>query len=717
MKTIKIFLASSEELKEERTIITEFVAELNSHFKSRGLCLEVERWEWLDSSMGKDRKQDEYNNILKTCEMCLTLFWHRFGCYTEEEFSIAANQAKMGQNPQKVYVFFKNMDDGTPISDELLRFKEKLVEKYNHFHDVFTTPDSLKLKFLLQLEIYQKNIIGDRTIDIFNGQICIDNHAIVDMNNIPFILNNEGYQKKKNELGDLNVEIENKQEELKKKEEKLNRKEERLAQNPDDEDLKEDIEEILETIERINVELQQKIDKRNKLQDELEKDQQNLLDTARHITQLKGEQISARMQRAIDAFESGDVQRADIILKEAERDAEQIFNDIQILKSTGKESVEELILKANVKMSNNNIDIDERIEQTNNIYLLAIKIAKEIGYEKERLAELIDKYGSFLLEYGEYEQALQYRMELVSLLNDSNDDNVLASAYNKMGNALMDNSLYEDALDSFQKAITITERLASPDPILVAEIYNSIGNYYLVTKQYDKSMDFHQKALKIRINVLGENHYDVAQSYNNIGNVLFRLDNNKEALEYHFKALKTKENILGENHRSIAISSKNIGNIFLDLKSYREAYQFYNRALKIFNNSLGTLHSDTCNVINCIFEIWDLGIKLEECQDEIIEWVSKCTTYAKKGYWSAQRNLGVLYENGHGVVQDYAKAAEWYTKAALQGYSFAQCNLGVLHENGRGVKQDYYKAIEWYTRAAEQGDSIAQYNLGFTIRS
>ncbi len=30
-------------------------------------------------------------------------------------------------------------------------------------------------------------------------------------------------------------------------------------------------------------------------------------------------------------------------------------------------------------------------------------------------------------------------------------------------------------------------------------------------------------------------------------------------------------------------------------------------------------------------------------------------------------NLGVLYQNGSGVARDYAKAREWYEKAAAKG--------------------------------------------------
>ena len=46
-----------------------------------------------------------------------------------------------------------------------------------------------------------------------------------------------------------------------------------------------------------------------------------------------------------------------------------------------------------------------------------------------------------------------------------------------------------------------------------------------------------------------------------------------------------------------------------------------------------------------------------------------------------------MYKNSEGVRQDYAKALEWYTKAANQGVAEAQFNLGLMYENGEGVRQ------------------------------
>ena len=85
---------------------------------------------------------------------------------------------------------------------------------------------------------------------------------------------------------------------------------------------------------------------------------------------------------------------------------------------------------------------------------------------------------------------------------------------------------------------------------------------------------------------------------------------------------------------------------------------------------------------------------------------------AESGHAIAQFNLGVLYDKGLGVPQDFEIALMWYTLAADQGYASAQTALGEMHNKGQGVPQDNRIAARWYTLAAEQGHAGAQYSLG-----
>ena len=61
-----------------------------------------------------------------------------------------------------------------------------------------------------------------------------------------------------------------------------------------------------------------------------------------------------------------------------------------------------------------------------------------------------------------------------------------------------------------------------------------------------------------------------------------------------------------------------------------------------------------------------------------MEW---CRKAADQGYAAAQYNLGIMYDNGHGVEQSNEKAAEWYRKAANQGYPDAKKKLSELGAN------------------------------------
>ena len=85
---------------------------------------------------------------------------------------------------------------------------------------------------------------------------------------------------------------------------------------------------------------------------------------------------------------------------------------------------------------------------------------------------------------------------------------------------------------------------------------------------------------------------------------------------------------------------------------------------------------------------------------------------AELGLDEGQYNLGVCYETGDGVAQDFKKAVYWYKKAADQGYAKAQLNLGICIYNGYGTDADPVEAAKLFLLAANQGNMYAQFNMG-----
>jgi TPR repeat protein len=86
---------------------------------------------------------------------------------------------------------------------------------------------------------------------------------------------------------------------------------------------------------------------------------------------------------------------------------------------------------------------------------------------------------------------------------------------------------------------------------------------------------------------------------------------------------------------------------------------------------------------------------------------------AEEGDVSAQNRLGLLYDEGTGVPQDYRQAKEWFEKAAKQGHVGAQVNLGTLYLQGEGAPQSAQMALFWFSWAAEQGHALAFAKLGW----
>ena len=68
---------------------------------------------------------------------------------------------------------------------------------------------------------------------------------------------------------------------------------------------------------------------------------------------------------------------------------------------------------------------------------------------------------------------------------------------------------------------------------------------------------------------------------------------------------------------------------------------------------------------------------------------------ARRGDARAQAKLGVAYEYGYGVPQDYAVAVVWYRRAARQGNATAQYLLGLMYDRGQGVSEDTVAAQKW----------------------
>ncbi|TCK99866.1 hypothetical protein BXY66_3570 [Shimia isoporae] len=109
--------------------------------------------------------------------------------------------------------------------------------------------------------------------------------------------------------------------------------------------------------------------------------------------------------------------------------------------------------------------------------------------------------------------------------------------------------------------------------------------------------------------------------------------------------------------------------------------------------------------------IFDFARALE-ATGALEEAVAQYRIAADLGYPDAAVSLGVMYQNGTGVAQNFDVARQFYEAPAANGHPRAMNNLGLLYVRGDGVAQDYEKAARLLERAAQGGLQQAMTNLG-----
>lgn len=151
----KIFLASSQELEDDRRAFEIYVGRENEKWVSQGVFLKVVLWEDFLDAMSRTRLQDEYKRAIRECDLFVMLVANKVGRYTAEEFATAFGHFQATNRPF-LFTYFKERTDGSaalaPEDERSVReFREKLDE-LGHFPTRYANTEGLLLHFGGQLD-------------------------------------------------------------------------------------------------------------------------------------------------------------------------------------------------------------------------------------------------------------------------------------------------------------------------------------------------------------------------------------------------------------------------------------------------------------------------------------------------------------------------------------------------------------------------------------
>lgn len=117
-----------------------------------------------------------------------------------------------------------------------------------------------------------------------------------------------------------------------------------------------------------------------------------------------------------------------------------------------------------------------------------------------------------------------------------------------------------------------------------------------------------------------------------------------------------------------------------------------------------------------------LGVAYENGLHVSQDWAQAARCYdsaIRMGFEQASAYYAMAaYEAGVRCWEDVERRAEavaWFRPAAEQGHAAAQCVLGMCYHNGTGVPCDRQQALAWLEKSAAQGYVDAMFNMGWCL--
>ena len=682
MKIIKIMIAASEEMHDEKVRFSELIGHLNEVLEPRGV--ELKRVKWNSET---DGSLEDYLTKLHDCEMCLTLYWKELTSNSEEELNKAYQQLKDGENPRKLYVFFKEPAEG--LSGALKDFKANFVTNYGHFFCKFENVDTMNLHFILQFEAYQNRVqdLQNKLIEVKDGMVMVGDKPFVALNQIPFAAQNKEYARLQRELADFDLQVA--------------KVRARHIANPNNEDLEDELFSLRAL--------------RKKKAKEFDEYQQHLFGMALQFARLAWEECSQRIRKARELFEAGDAIGADEILnmEEMKRNSERKLKQFEQERQNLELDIEEYRLKADTVMANTLKTISERFAEACDAYEQALTIARSIRHDPEKLSRLLFDYAYLLQNFNRmyeavdiYTKALEILKRLAAATPEAYLPDV-ATTLTNLANLQSDLARYEEAEKGYLEALEIRKRLAAviPEANLpyVATTLTNLANLQSDLARYEEAEKGYLEALEIlkRLAAATTDAYlpDVARTLNCLAILQKDLGRYEEAEKGYLESLEILKPLAAANPEAylpdVATTLTNLANLQSDLARYEEAEKGYIEALEILKR-LAAANPDAYfpDVARALNNLANLQSDLSRYEE------------AEKGYLEA---LEILKRLAAATPDAYLP----YVATTLNNLANMLSDLGRYEEAEKG----YLKALEILKPLAAATPDAFLFDVARTLNS
>lgn len=238
------------------------------------------------------------------------------------------------------------------------------------------------------------------------------------------------------------------------------------------------------------------------------------------------------------------------------------------------------------------------------------------GKQSKEAAETLVSLGAVRREQGKYTEALQLIRR--GLAMDARllgpGDFALGSARMELGRILVSSGDYKEALKVLSEAVQSLSRPRAPPSDLFLAL-DALGTAYLENGQFALAQSSFEKALTVGQRIYKPSNPLLAEEMVNLGSVQFSQQHFSLAEKYYRSGLEATRAWYGPNHVLVASEYRLLGQALLQLGRNPEAEVFLRQALSLHEKLFGTLHGDAIQDLNALAVAAQRDGNLDEAED------------------------------------------------------------------------------------------------------
>lgn len=329
---------------------------------------------------------------------------------------------------------------------------------------------------------------------------------------------------------------------------------------------------------------------------------------------------------------------------------------------------------------------------------------------------------------GDLKTAYLYAPLISKVAEVFNEPDYLGWASFNWGRILEEDKKIDEALVSYQKAISYFEK--GTDKTGLTFSLNNIASKYSDQYKYEEAQQVHEKALALRLKRLetdtsDEARYMVARSYDAIGGTFQKRSKYKEAILAYEKGVKVLEGATDlDCKKQRAYLFQHLGKSYEKMGEYAIAATFYEKELTA-QKALGDIEAQGDALDNQGFLMSKLGNYRDAYQKYSLAYNYHTRSGKTDDAGFSMSNMGqVLWSLGSfdSAIAAHAKAIELRTKAGNnKGAAYSWKKMAALYkESGNAAKsmETYQKALDLYKQIDDKlsysellEDIASQYKL------